>query len=191
MTEDGKNKPTEDFCLNNVKARCNAIQKAIAKPKEASIQIVNACANHESLANLEYKEFGISPMARNTMYKYANVKFADDSTKDGKKGWLYLNELRKEAKKIGFTQTSKRSKAALKEKNTLRKKNTKTKLDATEKHSLACSKAYTTLLYSLMQLEKSSDIDPYTKQKLRMKLTTHDEVYSNIFNQFQKHKSND
>lgn len=180
-----KSKATEQECLDNVYNRLTALEKARARPSHAPTEVLDGCASQQALADLDLPNFGISPMARNSMYKYADIMLAEKQVPDGKQagktGRHYLDWLRKKVMDEAIRQTGYRTKVARKKRAAARKVAEKDRLTQVEEQMLAIDKAYWDLFSKVRTELKQPHIDPDTRQRLATILNDHSETFHGVF----------
>ncbi len=172
--------------FENVKARLDMLLEARRDPSNASQFLIEACSSQSALAALSIPKKGISPLARNSLYKYADLVIMDffipEGNKDaGKSGHKYLDWLRNEVRKIGKANGNNRSKKAREERLKDRASMLTAEMDLVRRHSLAISKAYLHLMVALKSLYTQENLDELTRQRLINVINDHDRLYSGLF----------
>ncbi|PSW06083.1 hypothetical protein [Photobacterium lipolyticum] len=188
MTEQKpRRKPNAEACKASVYNRYEALQRALRNPKLAPTDLLDACASQSTLAALDITQYGITPLSRNSMYKYADLVLADNIVPEcktaGQGGKYYLDWLRKQVMAVALKETGYRTKAARAQRSQKRKQENNDKLDETELHALRLSKAYLHLFQQVRGYARDEQIEPRTRQLLFNLLNDHDALYGDLFSE--------
>jgi hypothetical protein len=176
-------------CKQNILARVNLLKKAHEKPQAMHPAVQRACESQSSLAAFDFPEFGITPMSRNSMYKYADSELSDYQIPEnfkhaGKSGRFYLDWLRIEVKTAGAgKRLSSRSKSSRDARSRQQIADLEEAVRCLKMHSLSVSKAYLNLLGCVKGLYKDANLEPALRQRLINILNDHDRLYSDVFNE--------
>lgn len=174
-----------ESCKVNISSRLDALNRALINPEGVSKELVAGISSQSSFANLSLPELGIYPIARNTMYKYADIVIVDSKVPEGKyiglSGRYYLDWLRVNLKLSIFKTVSYRSKFEKDRRLKGKENDLKNKINETEKNSLIVSKAYLGLLRSVLALARSEKIEPLMRDRLLGIVNDNDAVYGEVF----------
>lgn len=174
-----------ESCKVNISSRYDALSRALINPGGVSKELVAGISSQSSFANLSLPELGIYPIARNTMYKYADIVIVDSKVPEGKyiglSGRYYLDWLRVNLKLSIFKTVAYRSKFEKDRRLKAKENDLKNKINETEKNSLIVSKAYLGLLRSVLALARSEKIEPLVRDRLLGIVNDNDAVYGEIF----------
>ncbi|WP_045625628.1 hypothetical protein [Vibrio navarrensis] len=186
-------KPDAETCKKSVYARYEVLQRLLRNPKLAPTELVDACASQSTLAALNLAKLGITPLSRNSMYKYADQVLAEKVVPEGKtsglRGKHYLDWLRKQVMTVSLKETNYRTKTARTQRRLKRKQENNDKLGETELHVLRLSKAYLHLFQLIRGYARDEQIEPRTRQLLFNLLNDHDALYGNLFSETGTHYS--
>ncbi|OLQ81672.1 hypothetical protein BIT28_14205 [Photobacterium proteolyticum] len=188
MTEQiPRRKPDAEACKASVYNRYKALQRALRNPKLAPTELLDACASQSTLAALDITQYGITPLSRNSMYKYADLVLAEQIVPEGntagQSGRHYLDWLRKQVMAVALKETGYRTKAARTQRSKKRKQEKNDKLHETELHALRLSKAYLHLFQQVRGYARDEQIEPRTRQLLFNLLNDHDALYGDLFSE--------
>lgn len=179
---------SSDACRKSIYGRYKVLLKAFQKPAEAPISVLKACDSQSMLAALSFPEKDITPLARGSMYKYADLVLADYTVPDGykstgKNGHYYLDWLRKEVKITATKEIYNRSKAAREQRAKQRIEAAKEEQSHLRANSIRVSKAYIQLLTSIKGMRNDESLDLMVRQLLTNMVHDHIHLYADLFNE--------
>ncbi|WP_273204395.1 hypothetical protein [Marinobacter subterrani] len=188
MEEKSRIRLSEEALKRNIYNRYRALQSAYSNPKVAPALIIDGCKTQTALARLNYPQYQITPIARMSLFKYADLvlRGADYKIPEGEKGggetgWAYLDWLRKQVFTAGVKSSSFRTKAARAERAKQRRKASSDKLLQAERHALAVSKAYVQLFREVRIFSNSDHLNDVSRQRLYNILNNADGLHSELF----------
>ncbi|NRF27278.1 hypothetical protein HRJ45_21075 [Vibrio coralliilyticus] len=180
-------KPTGEACKASVYARYELLQRLLCNPNQAPAELIDACASQSALAALDLARHGITPLSRNSMYKYSDQVLAEQIVPEGKtigrSGKYYLDWLRKQVMQAAIKETDYRTKDARSQRRQKRKEEYNDKLSETELHELRLSKAYLHLFQQIRSYVRDEQVEPRTRQRLFNLLNDHDALYGDLFSE--------
>lgn len=173
-----------DHYRDSLYARSKWLRKAVGSPKSVDSSIYDACKSHETLAKWRDGGKGIYPMARNTMYKYADDCFSDElipeGPNEGECGYRYLDWLRKKARDSLEEFSKKRSTASRKARKVEKENTGKIAKDKVREHSLCVGKAYLDLLTQVIAI--ANEVTGHeVNVRLRNLVHDHDRLFGDLF----------
>jgi len=182
------NKQSPESCRDNVYARYEALQYALSNLNLVPIEILDACESQSSLAALAFTQYGITPLARNSMYKYADQVLAEHKIPEGEKkagenGQHYLDWLRKHVREKALKEIGYRTKAARIQRNKQHKQKSQHNQQQAEEHSLRVSKAYLHLLTQIKGMQADDSLELLFRKKLINIVQDHDQLYGDLFDE--------
>lgn len=180
------NKTSSQACLENVRARFHALSEANKDPSGISKSLLEACTSQVTLAKFSSPKHGISPMSRNSMYKYADIELAglmvpEGFAQAGKSGRFYLDWLRNEVKVKGRKNSQSRTKLSRERRHQDHVAELEATLHNIKENSIGVSKAYLSLLSCVKRLYQDDGLDDLTRHRLLHILHDHDRLFSNLF----------
>ncbi|MGR5143572.1 hypothetical protein ACQKPX_18090 [Photobacterium sp. DNB23_23_1] len=185
--QQSRRKPSAETCKTSVYNRYEVLLRALRAPKLAPTELLNACASQSTLAALNIPQYGITPLSRNSMYKYADQVLADNIVPEGntagQSGHYYLDWLRKQVTALALKETGYRTKTARAKRSQKSIQDKSDKLDETELHALRLSKAYLHLFQKVRGIARDEQIEQRTRQLLFNLLNDHDALYGDLFSE--------
>lgn len=184
MSGDRNGRMSSDECLLSVAARFKVLKKYIGSPSVADKKIVNSCRSQSTLAGMDFPELGITPLARNSMYKYADL-FSEKNPEfiggyEGV-GRSLLDELRRKVFSLEVRGGPYRSKSAYLMRSESKCENLESELVSIEAHSLRLSKAYLKLLGSMHELAVGNLNGDELRQRVRNLISDQNFLYGDLF----------
>ena len=167
---------------DSIRARYAALKQAVHDKDCAVPALISGCRTATSFQLLDLPDLGIHRIgSRNTMVKYANRVLAGPDSAQSDTGWHTLDSLRKAVRKKHLATENPRSVSARNKRLAQAQEALRMKLDQSERLMLAQSKAYLWLLQELRGLALSQNLDSRARDRLRLLLHTHEEVFGRIF----------
>lgn len=189
MANKTKSRSNEAALKQNIYNRYRALASALDNPRVAPAPIIDGCQTQATLAKLDYPQYKITPMARMSLFKYADLvlsgpdyQIPGGEKNEGRSGWAYLDWLRNQVFKVGVQSAGYRTKAAREARSRQRKKVKNDKEKQAERHALAVSKAYVQLFREVRAFANSNQLNDVSQQRLFNILNSADGVYGEIFN---------
>ncbi|WP_431474579.1 hypothetical protein RVM24_18980 [Marinobacter sp. KM021] len=188
MREKSRIRLSEEALKRNIYNRYRALKSAYSNPQIAPTLIINGCKTQTALARLNYPQYQITPIARMSLFKYADLvlrgadyQIPEDERGGGEAGWAYLDWLRKQVFTAGVQSTGYRTKAARAARAKQRKDAISDKLLQAERHALAVSKAYIQLFREVRIFSNSNHLNDASRQRLFNILNNADTLHSELF----------
>jgi hypothetical protein len=176
-----KNRTSIDACRSGVIARYETLTKALRSLDSVPAEFITSTVSAVQFARLSCTSCGITPIARNTLFKYADEILSDRASENGQRGWKLLDSLRIAVYKKATNESRRRSSAT----RTLRQnsivESLTSELEEMQRCILAQTNAYLALLKEVGGLAKSEVLDNKTRFRLKNMLGRHDELYSELF----------
>lgn len=197
MAQVPKPRPSEEALKRNIYYRYRALASAYRNPKVAPAPVINGCQTQTTLADLNYPQYQITPMARMSLFKYADLVLsgADYQIPEGEKGageigWAYLDWLRKKVFAVGMQSKGFRTKVARASRAKRRNEAAVEKLRQAELHALAVSKAYVQLFKDIRGFASSDYLPDVARQRLFNILNNADGLHGELFSPFDLREAN-
>lgn len=188
MANETKLRPNEVALKRNIYNRYRALQSALRNPQVAPAPVIDGCQTQTRLAALVYPPYKITPMARMSLFKYADLVLAgpeyqipDGEKNAGQSGWAYLDWMRKQVFTAGVQSSGYRTKAARATRSKQRKRVNIDKLQQAEQHVLAISKAYVQIFRDIRAFANSPQLNDVSRQRIFNILNSADGLYSELF----------
>lgn len=162
VSQQVRRRQSTSACLASVLARFSVLKYYLSESAITDQRIIDACKSQAALADLDFPALGITPVSRNSMYKFANFACKENpSLLNGfsGSGRKFLDHLRQHVCSLKVVTIKARSKAALLQRSEEERLQLRELLSASEAHSLRLSKAYCHMLQKIAALSKI-DLDP-------------------------------
>ena len=187
VSQQVKRRHSTSACLASVLARFSVLKYYLSEAAITDQRVMNACKSQAALADLDIPALGITPVSRNSMYKFSDFACKENpSLLSGfsGSGRQFLDHLRQQVCSLKVVTTKARSKAALLQRSEQVRLQLRELLSASEAHSLRLSKAYYHMLQTIAALSKV-DLDPAEMRTrliniLRDQNVLYDDLFSEV-----------
>lgn len=181
-----KRRHSTSACLASVLARLSVLKSYLSETAITDQRVVDACKSQAALADLDIPALGITPVSRNSMYKFADFACKENpSLLNGfnGSGRQFLDHLRQHVCSLKVVTTKARSKAALLQRSEDVCLQLRELLSASEAHSLRLSKAYHHMLQKIAALSKVDLGSAEMRTRLISILRDQNFLYEDLFSE--------
>jgi hypothetical protein len=176
-----KNRTSIDVCRSSVISRYDTLTKALRSLDSVPAEFITATVSAVQFAQLSCTSCGITPIARNTLFKYADEILFDSTDGNELRGWKLLDSLRVAVYEKAANESGRRSSAARTFRQNSIVESLTSELEEIKECISAQTNAYLALLKEVGGLAKSEALDYKTQFRLKNMLSRHDELYGELF----------